>query len=54
MSDSILIKEDGHTAILTLNNPPANTWTVESLNYLASIVEQFNQRKDIMTLIVPQ
>ncbi|WP_461534841.1 enoyl-CoA hydratase [Spongorhabdus nitratireducens] len=52
MSDSILIKEEGHTAILTLNNPPANTWTEESLNYLASIVEQFNQRKDIMTLIV--
>ncbi|MGY0216658.1 enoyl-CoA hydratase [Endozoicomonadaceae bacterium StTr2] len=52
MSDSILIKEEGHTAILTLNNPPANTWTEESLNYLVSIVEQFNQRNDIMTLIV--
>ena len=52
MSDSILVKQEGHTAILTLNNPPANTWTVESLNQLASIVSEYNARKDVMTLII--
>lgn len=43
---------DGHTAILTLNNPPANTWTLEGLNQLREFVLQLNQRSDIVALIL--
>ncbi len=40
---SFLIEHiEGHTAVLTINNPPANTWTAESLNELRLKVEELN------------
>jgi len=42
----------GHTAILTLNNPPANTWTADSLQTLKQIVLSLNQRKDVYALVI--
>lgn len=42
----------GHTAILTLNNPPANTWTAGSLQALKQIVLSLNQRKDVYALVI--
>ena len=35
---SLLVEKRGHTAIITMNNPPANTWTPESLKLLQDIV----------------
>jgi enoyl-CoA hydratase/carnithine racemase len=29
---------EGHTAVLTIDNPPANTWTPESLRGLEKLV----------------
>ena len=31
------VEVDGHTAVVTLNNPPAHTWTVHSLSALREI-----------------
>ncbi|AZG73882.1 enoyl-CoA hydratase [Shewanella livingstonensis] len=42
----------GHTAILTLNNPPANTWTADSLQALKQIVLTLNQNKDVYALVI--
>jgi enoyl-CoA hydratase/carnithine racemase len=42
----------GHTAILTLNNPPANTWTAESLQALKHTVLKLNQNKTIYALVI--
>ena len=52
MSDLLKLEKRGHTAIVTFNNPPANTWTPESLNYLKSIVEDLNQDKENYALIL--
>ena len=30
------VEVDGHTAVVTLNNPPAHTWTVHSLSRCAT------------------
>ena len=30
------VEVDGHTAMVTLNNPPAHTWTVHSLSRCAT------------------
>jgi len=43
---------EGHTAILTLNNPPANTWTAASLQALKHCVLKLNQNKDIYALVI--
>jgi enoyl-CoA hydratase/carnithine racemase len=42
----------GHTAILTLNNPPANTWTAASLQALKHIVLELNQNNAIYALVI--
>ena len=43
---------DGHTATLTLNNPPAHTWTMDSLNALKQLVTDLNTNDEVYALIV--
>ena len=38
MSDALIIETQGNTALITMNNPSANTWTLESLSALNDIV----------------
>jgi enoyl-CoA hydratase/carnithine racemase len=46
------IDVDGHVAILTLSNPPANTWTVHSLAALRDLITALNADRDIYALVV--
>lgn len=41
-----------HTALVSLNNPPAHTWTVDSLNALRDLVGQLNADRDIYALVI--
>ncbi|MGB0894886.1 MAG: enoyl-CoA hydratase [Parashewanella sp.] len=43
---------EGNTAILTMCNPPANTWTAESLQQLKIIIEDLNQNRDVYALVI--
>lgn len=43
---------DGHTAVVTLANPPANTWTVDSLAALRELVVALDGDRDIYALVV--
>ncbi|MBB6519756.1 enoyl-CoA hydratase [Pseudoteredinibacter isoporae] len=54
MSETGLLKYEtrGHTCIITMNNPPANTWTPESLRELKAKVEELNADKDNYALII--
>ncbi|MEH6822849.1 MAG: enoyl-CoA hydratase [Motiliproteus sp.] len=52
MSEMILVEKRGHTALLTMNNPPANTWTEASLKALKATVEGLNDDKDIYALVI--
>ena len=52
MSDLLKLEKRGHVAILTFNNPPANTWTPESLKYLETIVGELNADKENYSLIL--
>ena len=49
---TLLLEKKGHTAIITMNNPPANTWTPESLGLLKGYVEQLNADPENYALIV--
>ena len=51
-SGQLILEKRGHTAILTFNNPPANTWTPESLRELKAIVETLNADSDNYALIL--
>ncbi|MEX2476728.1 enoyl-CoA hydratase [Marinobacter sp.] len=52
MSDLIQLEKRGHIAVITINNPPANTWTAESLPALAATVQALNEDRNIFALIV--
>ena len=52
MSSVLKLEYQNHTAILTLDNPPANTWTPESLQQLEGIIKELNQRRDIIALVI--
>ncbi|PQJ53962.1 enoyl-CoA hydratase [Psychrosphaera saromensis] len=43
---------DGHIAQITIANPPANTWTYESLSELKSLVEALNINKAVYALVI--
>ncbi|BDA61292.1 enoyl-CoA hydratase [Shewanella xiamenensis] len=50
--DYLVERIEGHTAILTMNNPPANTWTAKSLQALKAKVLELNANKDIYALVL--
>lgn len=52
MSDALLLEKQGHTAVITMNNPPANTWTVESLKQLTEMVAQLNADREVFALVL--
>ncbi|WP_133407084.1 enoyl-CoA hydratase [Parashewanella tropica] len=49
---NIIQKIEGNTAILTMSNPPANTWTAESLQELKAVVESLNANREIYALVI--
>lgn len=52
MSELLELEKRGHIAILTIANPPANTWTADSLAALKNLVEELNLDRDIYALVV--
>ncbi|MGR5304334.1 enoyl-CoA hydratase [Vibrio mediterranei] len=43
---------DNHVAVLTMHNPPANTWTCESLVRLKQLIFELNDNKDVYALVI--
>ena len=52
MSSLLKVEITNHIAQITMNNPPANTWTFESLSELKSIVEELNANKAVYALVI--
>ncbi|MEO5692014.1 MAG: enoyl-CoA hydratase [Usitatibacter sp.] len=42
----------GNTAFITIDNPPANTWTPESLQALESLVGTLNEDRSVYTAVI--
>lgn len=51
-TDKLQLDVRGNTLIVTINNPPANTWDAESLSGLVSVVQSASEDKDIYALVV--
>ncbi|WP_411887704.1 enoyl-CoA hydratase [Hydrocarboniphaga effusa] len=49
---NLKLEKRGHAAIVTLNNPPAHTWTVGSLKALTQLVRDLDADRSVYTLIV--
>jgi len=49
---NLQLEISGHTALLTLSNPPANTWTAASLADLKRLVLDLNNNTAIYSLVI--
>lgn len=52
MNDILQVDIQGHLALVTIDNPPANTWTRESLDALVELVDELNANKEVYSLII--
>jgi len=50
--NGLLLEKRGHTALVTLNNPPAHTWTLDSLADLTRLVVDLNADREIYSLVL--
>ena len=46
------VEKRGSTAVVTLSNPPANTWTRDSLDALVRLVDDLEADAGIRTLVL--
>jgi len=51
-TDKLALEIIDHTALITISNPPANTWDADSLTALKDLVEQLNANRDIYALVI--
>ena len=52
MTEKLLLEKIDNTAQITINNPSANTWDLESLSGLQEIIENLNKDDDIFALVI--
>ena len=51
-SNKILVDINAHVATITINNPPANTWDLESLGALSTVINRLNDDSRITALVI--
>ena len=52
MSEAIQVSIEGHTAVVTMHNPPANTWILDSLTALTELVQKLNAKQDVYAMVI--
>ena len=51
-SDKLKVEIIGHTALVTIDNPAANTWDTESLPALKDLIGKLNEDREILALVL--
>lgn len=51
-SPKLKVELRGHTALVTMDNPAANTWDEESLNALKDLVKKLNDDRNVYALVL--
>jgi enoyl-CoA hydratase/carnithine racemase len=51
-SDKLKVEISGHTALVTIDNPAANTWDTESLPALKALVGSLNEDRSIFAMVL--
>ena len=52
MTDKLILEKIANTAKITINNPSANTWDLESISGLEEIIKLLNQDDEIFALVI--
>ncbi len=48
----LIVNKKGHVAHITMHNPPANTWTLQTLDMLSTTIDKLNQDSSIQALVL--
>lgn len=51
-TDKLVVQKAGHTALVTIDNPPANTWDSDTLHGLPDLLRHLNNDPDIYALVL--
>lgn len=51
-SEKLRVERRGHTALVTIDNPPANTWDADNLGALGALVDACEANKDIYAIVI--
>lgn len=51
-TEKLKVQVEGHTAVFTIDNPPANTWDEDNLAALESLIADCNADKQIYALVI--
>ena len=51
-TDKLKVEIIEHAALVTIDNPAANTWDTESLPGLTELVSRLNDRRDIFSMVI--
>ncbi|KHL69526.1 MULTISPECIES: enoyl-CoA hydratase [Pseudomonas] len=52
LTHKLTVEKIGHTALITISHPPANTWDRDSLIGLKLLIEHLNRDDDIYALVI--
>ncbi len=52
VSEKLKVTTEGNTAVITISNPPANTWDEESLAALETLIGDCNADREIYSLVI--
>lgn len=52
MTQPLALHIEGNNARITLNNPPANTWTEASLRLLTRMVRELDDNREVYSLVI--
>ncbi len=51
-SEKLIVEQHDHTVVVTINNPPANTWDAENLGALRTLVDELQTDKSVYALVI--
>ena len=51
-TDKLVVQKAGHTALLTIDNPPANTWDTDTLHGLYELIGHLSDDPDVYALVI--
>ena len=52
MTEKLILEKKDNTALITIDNPGANTWDLESLAGLEEVIQNLNNDDDIFALVI--
>ncbi len=51
-TDKLVVQKVGHTALVTIDNPPANTWDSDTLHGLRELIAHLDSDPEIYALVI--